>query len=463
MISIFDQIDSAALALTIIGAIWGIEQMLGNIARDALESYNTKVLRTIQTSYDQTDVLQPLLRKKYDMSGLSVTLLCDTMISTFNLSFLLWMSIKIAIFAQHSNFLFVKITCLHLANVFLWYHSLVYDEFHSVLYGYPTTSVSFDLEWSELTVKIAIQELCSPGLFGDGFLMILYDISQFKSGPLACKLPFDKNPTTTCDNKVSLAELLVTAFALYNVDGSQVIEKQDINVLGLATVMFECVDEMPSFVTISLSINEIMLQFSINATAQCQQDSKGAWDAAYLIQYAIATDNQWLLRASKDRINHIVDVPHTEDIKTMAYAAGSAIALHSRRTYPEFKDNQYWDWIFTHFTDPSRLPWCQHHTSSFRKCHCWLTRFLIMSPETAAKLYDLHDKRSIIVVANNEDEGAHILETETGKVKGLFVRLSHQSEIITNSTQFQRTNRIILVGATEKKSQMSMYKSQVQN
>ncbi|CAO3588455.1 unnamed protein product [Absidia cylindrospora] len=378
------------------------------------------------------------------MSGLSVTLLCDTMISTFNLSFFLWIGIKIVILAQHSNFSFVKALCLYLANLSLWCHPLLYD--HPT--KHPSESWAFDLEWSELTVTMAIRELCSPGLFGDALLMVLYDISQFKSGPLACKLPIDnKAKMATCDDKANLAELLVAAFALYNVDGRQVMEHQDINVLGLATVMFECVDDMPSFVTISLYINEIMLQFSVNATAQCQQDLNGAWDAAYLIQYAIATDNQWLLRASKDRINHIVNVPHTQDLRDMAYADGCAISTNNRgRTYPDIRNSQYWDWILTNFAHHKRLAWCQHHTISPRMCHCWLTHFLIMSPETATQLYDLHAQRSIIVVARNEDEGAHILESRTG-TEDAFVRLSSQSEIITNSTHFKDANSIVLAGA----------------
>lgn len=133
-------------------------------------------------------------------------------------------------------------------------------------------------------MKIAIEELRSQ-IFGDNLLSILYQVSQSKSEPLACKLPLEG----ISDDKVSIAELLVTAFALYNVDGRQVVEKRDIQVLNLATVTFERVDVFYSrFVAVNIYIDEIILQFSINALAQCKSNA----DTAYLIQYAIATDNK---------------------------------------------------------------------------------------------------------------------------------------------------------------------------
>ncbi|CAO3588457.1 unnamed protein product [Absidia cylindrospora] len=431
-------VDSSSCVTVGIG--WAIEQVLGGMTRHALERYNTKVLQTIQSAYDQTDVLRPLLQRNYDMSGLSVTLLCDRMVSTFNISSLyLRASIKVCLFGQCVGLALVKLPCLLLANLFLWLHLLYHHPTRK-----PSGSWTFDLEWSELTVKMAIRKLRHPGLVGNDLLVVLYQVAQFKSGPLACKLPIDDS--VAHDDHPRLAELLVTAFALYHVDGIQVMEHQDIHILGLATVTFERVHPSLSSAVVNLTIDENRCRFSVNATAQCQQDPDGAWHAAYLVQYAIATDNKWLLEASLDCINHIVDVPHIEVLKNMAYAAGCAIALHSGRTYPDIQDNPYWNWIVLTRTSVERLAWCQHDRSS-RTCYCWLTRFLIMSPETAAQLYTVDAKRSIIVVATSEDDGADVLRG-VRETANAFVRLSSQSQIITNSTQFQRTNRRIIVAGT---------------
>ncbi|ORZ11550.1 hypothetical protein BCR42DRAFT_395208 [Absidia repens] len=461
MVGFFGQIDPASFSLAIISVLLSTEQALGGIARDALKSYNIKVLRTIQSSYDQTDLLRPLLHANHDMSGLSVTLLCDMMISTFNISSLcLWTGIKICLFGHYSGFALIQIPCLFLSNISLWCHSLMY--YHPT--QTPSGSWTYDLEWSELAVRMSIRELCHPSLFGDNLLTVLYEVSQFKSGPLACKLPIDDNTTTasTCDDKPSLAELLVAAFALYNVNGRQVVQHQEIHLLDdLATVTFECVDAFyPSFVTINLATNTTMLQFSINATAQCQQqeDANGPSNAAYLIQYAIATDNEWLLSAVSS-MAHLDDdtgekgVPPTQVLKDMAYAAGSAIAIYRRGTaYKGVQNSPYWHWILTNFTYRDRLAWCQHHNNnnniSSRRCHCWLTHFLIMSPEAATQLYGVHAKRNIIVVEWTEDDGAHVLGAVT-ETATAFVRLSSQSQILTNSTQFRRTNRIVLAGAIQ--------------
>ncbi|ORZ11549.1 hypothetical protein BCR42DRAFT_395207 [Absidia repens] len=462
MVDIFGSVDPGALVLTIIAVLLGIEQALGGIAKDAMKNYNIKVLRTIQSSYDQTDLLRPLLQTNHDMSGLSVTRLCDMMISNFHISSIcLWTGIKLCLFGQRSGFALIQIPCIFLSNVFHFLYSKINR--HST--ENPAGSWAFDLEWSELTVKMAIQELCSPGLFGDELLTVLYKVAQFKSGPLACKLPIDDNTitTTTCNDKPSLAELLVAAFALYNVDGRQVVQHHDIHVLDdLSTVTFECVDAFyPSFVTVNLAINTTLLQFSINATAQCQrEDENGPSNAAYLIQYAIATDNEWLLSASMDRLDDDTSgkgVPPTQVLKNMAYAAGSAIAISHRGTaYRGVQNSQYWHWILTNFTYRDRLAWCQHHhhnnnnsnNISPRRCHCWLTHFLIMSPEAATQLYGVHAKRNIIVVDWTEDDGARVLRAVT-ETATAFVRLSSQAQILTNSTQFRRTNRIILAGVMQ--------------
>ncbi|ORZ11547.1 hypothetical protein BCR42DRAFT_469303 [Absidia repens] len=451
MSNAFGQIDPAAFALAIIGTIWAIEQGLAGFANNWTRRYNIRVLRTIQSSYDQTDLLRPLRRKNHDMSSLSVTLLCAMMVTTFNISSdLLRMGITLCLFAQHANFSLVKILFLGLANMCLRLH--VWDLHHDDVLRKPCRSWAFDLEWSELTVKMAIRELCNPGLFGDDLLMILYEVAQFKSGPLACKLPIDDNVTTTSlDDEVSLGELLVAAFALYNVEGSQVIERHDIDVLGLATVTFEQVNpDNQSLVFVSLTIREVLLQFSVNATMQCHQGANCASNAAYLIQYAAATGNRWLLSASMDCIDDKVESnsPYVDDLKNMAYAAGCAIAInHYGKVSTDIQTNPYCDWIHTNFIYRARLPWCQHHTSP-RRCHCWLTHFLIMSPETATRLYGANAKRNIIVVAKTEEEGAHVLQSVTGTAAA-FVRLSSQSQILTNSTQFRRAKRIVLAGATQ--------------
>ncbi|ORZ11548.1 hypothetical protein BCR42DRAFT_395206 [Absidia repens] len=444
MTNAFGQIDPAAFALAIIGTIWAIEQGLAGFATDRLRRYNTKVLSTIQSSYDQTDLLRPLRRKNYDMSGLPVTLLCSMMVSTFNISsWFLRAGITICILAQHANFSLTKILLLGFANVFYRLHHWE----HNGLMRRPCGSWAFDLEWSELTVKMAIRELCNPDLFGDDLLAVLYHVSQFKSGPLACKLPFDKNDTHS-DDEVSLAELLVTAFALYHVDGKKVIEKHDIDVLGLATVRFEkAKSDSHSLVVVSISIKEVILQFSVNATAQCQQERSCASNAAYLIQYAGATGNRWLSMASWERINQMNLPGVVDDLKDMADAAGHAIAInHHGKVFTGIQNNHYRNWIHTNFTYRARLPWCQHRAFP-RRCHCWLTHFLIMSPEMATRLYGIYVKRNIIVVARNENEGVEILESVPG-TSAAFVRLSSQRQIIANSTQFKRTNRIVLAGAT---------------
>ncbi|CAO3588453.1 unnamed protein product [Absidia cylindrospora] len=339
MTSAFGQIDPAAFALAIIGTVWAIEQGLAGFATNWLRRYNIKVLRTIQSSYDQTDLLRPLRRKNHDMAVPSCwhhhVPLCSTR----------------QLFTGENPL-------LGLANVFYRLHVWEHDD----PLQRPCGSWAFDLEWSELTVKMAIRELCNPDLFGDDLLAILYHVSQYKSGPFACKLPSDNNNNATHaaadGDQVSLAELLVTAFALYHMDGSQVIERRNIDVLGLATVTFEqAKSDSKSLVAVNLSIKEVMLQFSVNATAQCQQETSCASNAAYLIQYAAATGNRWLLMASLDRINHIVDVPGTDDLKNMAYAAGSGIALNGRgRTYTDIQNAHYDEWVRTNFIYQDDFP-----------------------------------------------------------------------------------------------------------
>lgn len=127
MEGIFGQIDPASFALAIIGTLWGIEQGLGGITKNALKRFNTKTLGIIQSSYDRTDILRPLLRHKHDISDISVSLLCDMLVSTFNISSLpLRIGIKICILAQSSTFSLIKIILLLFANHFLFLHSLIH-------------------------------------------------------------------------------------------------------------------------------------------------------------------------------------------------------------------------------------------------------------------------------------------------------------------------------------------------
>ncbi|KAG1172663.1 hypothetical protein G6F70_001877 [Rhizopus microsporus] len=437
MESIFGQIDPASFALAIIGTLWGIEQGLGGITKNALKRFNTKTLGIIQSSYDRTDILRPLFRHKHDISDISVSLLCDMLVSTFNISSLpLRIGIKICILAQNSTFSLIKIILLLFANHFLFLHSLIYYN------QSPDGAWVFDVEWSELTVKIAIEELRSQ-IFGDNFLSILYQISQSKSGPLACKLPSKGTP----NDKVNIAELLITAFALYNVDGRQVVEKRDIQVLNLATVTFERANVFYSkYVAVNISIDEIILQFSINALAQCKDES----DAAYLIQYAIATDNKWLLNASTDFLPEEIDGPFDQTLIDMAYAAGHAIAIYCRGTTDvTMEKSAYSNWINDNFIYNTRLPWCQHN-SSLRKCHCWLTCFQIMDTEAAALLHSSLSERDIIIVCMNEDEAVQELES-LAMTAADYVLLSSQSQNIINSTQFKRTDRIVIASSSGSK------------
>ncbi|ORE10566.1 hypothetical protein BCV72DRAFT_238697 [Rhizopus microsporus var. microsporus] len=407
MESIFGQIDPASFALAVIGTLWAIEQGLGGITKNAMKRFNTKTLGIIQSSYDRTDLLRPLLRHKHDISDISVSLLCDMLVSTFNITSLpLRVGIKICILAQNSTFSLIKIIFLLFANHFLFLHSLIYRN------QSPDGAWVFDVEWSELTVKIAIEELRSH-IFGDNFLSILYEVSQSKSGPLACKLPSEN----TFDDNVGIAELLITAFALYNIDGRQVVEKRDIQVLNLATAMFERVNVFYSkFATVSISIDEIILQFSINALAQ-----------------------YFLLHQEVE-----------EALMDMAYAAGHAIAINYRGTTDvAMEKSTYSNWINDNFIYNTPFPWCQHN-SSFRKCHCWLTRFLIMDAETAITLYGDYSERDVIVVCMNEDEAVQKFES-LAETAAAFVQLSSQSQNIINSTQFKRTDRIVIASSGESK------------
>lgn len=437
MESIFGQIDPASFALAIIGTLWGIEQGLGGITKNALKRFNIKTLGIIQSSYDRTDILRPLLRHKHDISDISVSLLCDVLVSTFNISSLpLRIGIKVCILAQNSTFSLIKIILLLFANHFLFLHSLIYYN------QSPDGAWVFDVEWSELTVKVAIEELRSQ-IFGDNLLSILYQVSQSKSGPLACKLP----SKCASDDKISISELLITAFALYNVDGRQVVEERDIQVLNLATVTFERVDVFNSkFVAVNISIDEIILQFSIDALAQCESIA----DIAYLIQYAIATDNEWLFNASTDFLPEEIDNPFDQKLIDMAYAAGRAIAINCRGTTDvTMEKSTYSNWINDNFIYNTRLPWCQHN-SSLKNCHCWLTCFQIMDAGTTTLLYGHISERDVIAVCMNEDEAVQELES-LAITAAAYVRLSSQSQNIINSTQFKRTKRIVIASSSESK------------
>ncbi|CAO3588454.1 unnamed protein product [Absidia cylindrospora] len=436
---IFGTVDPASLFFAIVSVIFS-EFLFRGTANDGIKKYNVKVLCTIQFSYDQTDIYRPLRNMGCDLSNISVTRLCGRMTYAFNTSYLLRFGTFLSIHSQRFNSAIIILGCLAVSNFCHWLHSWK----TRIAPGLWT----FDLEWSELTVTMAIEELRDPGRFGDTLLKVLYKVTQLKSGPFACKLPIDDNSPVHDDDAPTLAELLVATFALYNVDGPQVVEHQEIRIVNLATLTFERVDEFrPSLVAVNVTIETVMTQFAVNATAQCQQDSDGASNAAYLIQYAIATDNHWLLPLSLAHIDNMVNVPHTHVLREMARAAGNGIALYRRRvTHQDIRNSTYWDWLTANFSFVTPLAWCQHHTISPNRCHCWLTHFLIMSPEVAAQLYVGKAQRNIIAVTRNEEEGAIALQRRD-ETRRAFVRLSTQSQNLANSPQFKRTDRIILAVA----------------
>ncbi|ORX62667.1 hypothetical protein DM01DRAFT_1003130 [Hesseltinella vesiculosa] len=439
MSSIFGQVDPAAFFLAVAGVVLTLEQGVSPIANKALKNYNIRMLRLLQRSYDQTNLALPLMRINHDMSDMSVSILIDMLIMTFNISSMpLWLSIKMCIIAQRSTLSVVKLIFVQFANLFFWIHTIVCRN------DKPIGLWVYDLEWHQLTVKAAIEELRSP-VFGDGVLNVLYQISKSKSGPYACKLPLQKNRSAVVGkydmDEVSLAELLITAFALYNIDGHLVTEKQDIQVLNQATVLFHCLDVVDdSFVSVTIYIGETIFQFSINAASQ-RRDIE---DRAYLLQYACATKNEWLRRAATGDFQDAGDLddqPEKRDLIDMAYAAGYAISTSkhgagNRELVNDFLSN----WVDNNFFHNAPLPWCQHAHGI--KCHCHLSCFLIMDPISRCTLVR-HGTRNVIVVTADEKEAIQKL----GEQGYGAVQLASQSQIIVNSSQFKRTSKRILVVA----------------
>lgn len=73
-----------------------------------------------------------------------------------------------------------------------------------------------------------------------------------------------------------------------------------------------------------------------------------------------------------------------------------------------------------------------------------------MDTETAIILYGDFSKRDIIAVCMNEDEAVQELKS-LAETAAAFVQLSSQSQNIINSTQFKRTNRIVIADSSRSK------------